>query len=110
MDQALVTDIQQRIKECGKCKCRQTVLKKVEENPEYGEKYFSLVGDPCYKFNRLSKERFLNDQNCAFLILKAQNYLREKIVENKSYEPELSVRVLEELLEMARRTVQTYGN
>ena len=30
-------------------------------------KYYEVVGDPCYKYNRLAKETFLKDRACALL-------------------------------------------
>ena len=42
-----------------------------------GVNYFSLVGDPCYRFSRIVKERFFNDVSCAYLFKMSTPRLKE---------------------------------
>lgn len=48
---------------------------KQRRNEKKESDYFPLIGDPCYKFNRLSKETFLKNKSCAFLFVQANKIL-----------------------------------
>lgn len=52
--------------------------------------YIPLVGDPCYLFNRLTKERFLKDLSCAFLFLLASDYIKSQLPMGKNFNSNLS--------------------
>lgn len=61
-------EVNERVNQLQKCVSRMTIEnnRNSDKKKEKG-KYFELVGDPCYKYNRLAKETFLKDKACAFL-------------------------------------------
>lgn len=84
------------------CKTRDHLIEKGE--PLTAENYVEIVGDPCYRYCRAAKETFLLNFECAFLFVKARPYLSE-YAKKKLVQPN-SLEVLEELMSIARKTLE----
>lgn len=65
--------------EFRKCKTRISIFKQNERKNTQKLDYYPLVGDPCYRYSRLTREKFLKNKACAFLMIKAEKYIREEI-------------------------------
>ena len=75
------SEIREIISQLKRCKSRQIAEGKNKNGNKSNKiEYFPLVGDPCYKFSRLTKEVFLKNEYCAFLFVLAQDFLKEKLV------------------------------
>ena len=72
--------------------------------------YIPLVGDPCYLYNRLSKETFLKNASCSFLFLLAEDFIRQELPLTKNFDSQNSNAAYEELLHMARATFSQAPN
>ena len=79
LDKEMQTQIEERIAQFELCVSRTTLNKIKDKVDEDSGLYFPLIGDPCYKYNRYVKERFLKNKSCAFLFLMAQEYLKVEV-------------------------------
>lgn len=65
--------------------------------------YSKLLGNVCYRYSRLSKEKFFLNSVCDFLFRLALPYLRKYITENFKKNVELHLEVVNSLLAFSDR-------
>lgn len=73
-----------------------------------GQNYFSLVGDPCYRFSREVKENFFKNLPCAILFKIAVPHLHGFFAGKKATYKNIIIewdKVVENILNKARVTL-----
>ncbi|CDW81741.1 UNKNOWN [Stylonychia lemnae] len=70
-------DVEIRLNQFQNCSSYYKITEKTLNKPFI--QYFPIIGDVCYKFNRLSKEAFFKDKACAYIFLHASEYLKKNL-------------------------------